>query len=219
MEAVTFMTEDGVRLEGELRLPDGTPRATAVVCHPHPKHGGSKDHPILWAMRNELAGVRDIAVLGFNFRGVMGSGGVYGGGHDERKDVLAAIGRIRQEAPERPTVLLGWSFGANVALRTALDQTDVEALVMIGIPLRPKDLTLPPLPGPSELLPFHRPALVLCGDNDEYCPVADADTFAQGFPNGRLEVVEGTDHFLWRHEKEAATIVGDFVEAALDPGA
>jgi alpha/beta superfamily hydrolase len=219
VETVTFMTEDGVRLEGELRLPDGTPRATAVVCHPHPKHGGSKDHPILWAMRNELAGVREIAVLAFNFRGVMGSGGVYGGGHDERKDVLAAIVRIREVAPERPTVLLGWYFGANVALRTALDQTDVEALVMIGIPLRPKDLTLPPLPGPSELLLFHRPALVLCGDNDEYCPVADADAFTRGFPDGRLEVVEGTDHFLWRHEKEAATIVGDFVEAALDPGA
>lgn len=218
MEAVTFMTADGVRLEGELRLPDGAPRATAVVCHPHPKHGGSKDHPILWAIRNELAGVRDVAVLGFNFRGVMGSGGVYGGGHDELRDVQAAIARVRETAPGSPTVLLGWSFGANVALRTALDQPDVEALVMIGIPLRPKDLALPPLPGPTQLLPFRRPALVLCGDNDEYCPVADADAFARGFPDGRLEVVEGTDHFLWRHEKQAATIVGDFVEAALSLG-
>ena len=49
MEPVTFTTDDGVRLEGELRLPDGGPRGSAVLCHPHPKHGGSKDHPILWA--------------------------------------------------------------------------------------------------------------------------------------------------------------------------
>ena len=114
MEPVSFVTEDGVRLQGELRLPDGPARATAVLCHPHPKHGGSKDHPILWALRNHLAGVRDIAVLSFNFRGVMGSAGVYGGGHDEVRDVRAAIDRVREVAPDRPTVVVGWSFGANV---------------------------------------------------------------------------------------------------------
>ena len=80
MEPVTFVTEDAVRLEGELRMPDGPPRGTAVICHPHPKRGGSKDHPILWALRNELAGTRGIITLGFNFRGVMGSSGTYGGG-------------------------------------------------------------------------------------------------------------------------------------------
>lgn len=215
MEAVAFMTEDGVRLEGELRLPDGEPRATAVVCHPHPKHGGSKDHPILWALRNELAGVHDVAVLGFNFRGVMGSGGVYGGGHDELRDAAAAIAQVRAVAPDRPTVLLGWSFGANVAVRTALDVPEVAALVMIGVPLRPKDLELPPLPGPSELIPFRRPTLVVCGDGDEYCPTDDAQAFAESFPDARLVVLEGTDHFLWRREKEAAAIVGGFVDEAL----
>ncbi len=218
VEPVTFTTDDGIRLEGELRVPERTPRATAVLCHPHPKHGGSKDHPILWALRNELAGVRDVAVLGFNFRGVMGSGGVYGGGHDELNDVRAAIRRVRATAPDRPTVLLGWSFGANVALRTALDQPEVASLVLIGVPLRPKDLALPPLPGTSALLPFRRPTLIVCGDHDEYCPVDDARTFAEGFPDGRLEVLEGTDHFLWRREKEAAAIVGGFVDDTLDPG-
>ena len=75
MEPVTFTTDDGLRIEGELRRPDHDPRGAAILCHPHPKHGGSKDHPILWALRNELAGLRGLAVLLFNFRGVMGSGG------------------------------------------------------------------------------------------------------------------------------------------------
>src|SRR6186997_2565330 len=95
VEGMTFTTEDGVRLEGELRLPDEAPRASAVLCHPHPRHGGSKDHPILWALRNELAGTRGLAVLGFNFRGNMGSEGTYGGGRDEVRDVRAAIERVR----------------------------------------------------------------------------------------------------------------------------
>ena len=215
MDTVTFATDDGVRLEGELRLPDGPPRGSAVLCHPHPRHGGSKDHPILWAMRNELAGTRRLAVLGFNFRGVMGSGGVYGGGHSEVRDVRAAISSVRASAPDLPTVVLGWSFGASVAVREGLDDPRVAALVMVGPPLRPNDLTLPPLPSAGELAGFRRPALVLCGDRDGYCPVEDAQGFADGFPDARVAVLEGTDHFLWRREKEAAGIVGAFVEEVL----
>lgn len=212
---MTFTTEDGVRLEGELRLPDAAARASAVLCHPHPRHGGSKDHPILWALRNELAGTRELAVLGFNFRGNMGSEGTYGGGRDEVRDVRAAIERVRMEAPDLPSVVCGWSFGANVALREAVDDERVAALVLIGIPLQPKDVTLPALPPPEELRRFRRPVLILAGDNDEFCPAEEARVFSAEFADGRLALLEGTDHFLWRREREAATIVGDFVDEVL----
>jgi alpha/beta superfamily hydrolase len=215
VEPVTFTTEDDVRLEGELRRPDTEPVATAVVCHPHPLHGGSKDHPILWAIRNELAGVRGMAVLGFNFRGVMGSDGTYGGGRDELLDVRAAIDRVRREASYRPTVMCGWSFGANVAVREALEDDRVAALTMVGVPLAPNDLTLPPLPQAAELSAFRRPALVLCGDRDEYCPVDEARAWAAAFPDGRLIVLEGTGHYLGRREREAATRIGEFMDEAL----
>ena len=215
MEPMTFATDDGVRLEGELRLPDGDPRGSAALCHPHPKHGGSKDHPILWAVRNELAGVRGLAVLGFNFRGVMGSGGTYGGGRDEVRDARAAISRVREEAPDLPTVLCGWSFGASVALREALDDRRVAALVLIGMPLRPNDLSLPPLPDPLDLRAMRRPVLVLTGDNDAYCPADDAQGLVASLPDGRLHVVTGTDHYLWRREREAAQVVGAFADEVI----
>ena len=115
MEPLRFGTEDGVSLEGELRRPETPAVGSAVICHAHPRHGGSKDHPILWALRNELAS-RGFVVLAFNFRGTMRSAGTYGAGHTEVKDVAAAIGRVREEA-EGPTIVCGWSFGANVALR------------------------------------------------------------------------------------------------------
>ena len=155
-------------------FPRGRLAPRRVVCHPHPKHGGSKDHPILWALRNELAGVRDVAVLGFNFRGVMGSGGVYGGGHDEINDV-----RPRSPGPRvGARCAQRCSSGGRSAptWRCAPPSTNRRSasLVMIGVPLRPKDLALPPLPDTSALLPFRRPTLVVCGDNDEYCPVEDA---------------------------------------------
>ena len=178
VEPVTFSTEDTVRLEGEIRLPEGTPRASAVVCHPHPRHGGSKDHPILWAVRNELAHL-GLAVLVFNFRGVMGSAGTYGGGHAETRDTRAAIGRIREEAPNLPTVVCGWSFGASVALREALDDDRVAALALIGLPLQPGDVELPALPEATALGALRVPTLLLAGERDEFCPSQDLRAFGE----------------------------------------
>jgi alpha/beta superfamily hydrolase len=215
VEPVTFTTEDGVRLEGELRMPDGPARGSAVICHPHPKHGGSKDHPILWALRNELAGARGLATLVFNFRGVMGSGGTYGGGHHETQDARAAIDHVRGVTPDGPTVLCGWSFGANVALREALDDPRVAALVLLGIPLDPSDVTLPPMPTPAELRALKRPVLLIAGDGDPYAPADDLRAFTAEFGTAEMAILEGTDHFLWRREKEAAAIAAAFVDRAL----
>jgi pimeloyl-ACP methyl ester carboxylesterase len=147
---------------------------------------------------------------------VMGSGGTYGGGRDEVRDARAAVTRVREEAPDLPTVLCGWSFGASVALREAIDDPRVSALVLIGMPLRPDDLSLPPLPPQSELRSITRPVLVLTGDNDRYCPVEDAEGFTASLPDARLHVVQGTDHYLWRREREAAAVVGAFVDDLLE---
>jgi uncharacterized protein len=208
VEPVTFRTEDGVRLQGELRLPDGTPRGSAVICHAHPRHGGSKDHPILWAVRNELAGKRSFVTLGFNFRGTMGSGGSFGGGRDELADVRAAIGFVREHA-DGPTLVFGWSFGASVALREAFEDRRVAALALFGLPLRPNDLQLPPLPDAAELRRLKRPLLLLAGEHDQYCPADELRAYGDGV--AQVVIIEGTDHYLWRQERDAATIVGDFV--------
>ena len=216
MEPVTFTTEDGIRLEGELRLPDEPPRGTAVLCHPHPKHGGSKDHPLLWAVRNTLASEHELAVLGFNFRGVMGSAGTYAGGHGELRDARSAVTWIRERVgADVPTILVGWSFGASVALREALDDPRVGALVLIGLPLVPADLSLPDLPEPVDLRRFDRPALLLAGEHDEYCPADALRAYAEPILRVTVEVIEGTDHYFWRQERRAAAIVGDFAERAL----
>jgi alpha/beta superfamily hydrolase len=223
MDLVTFTTDDGVTLQGELRLPEGTPRGVAVLCHPHPRHGGSKDHPLLWAIRNHLAAGREMAVLGFNFRGVMESGGTYGGGRDELRDVRAAIAWLRERATgpgagAMPTLLVGWSFGASVALREALDDPRVGAIALVGLPVRPNDLSLPDLPDPADLGLFRRPALLVAGEHDDYCPPDELREFGARFPDARLEILEGTDHYFWRREKDVAELIGAFAETALPLG-
>jgi uncharacterized protein len=209
VESVTFTTEDGVRLEGEIRMPDEASRGSAVICHAHPRHGGSKDHPILWSVRNELAGKRGFGTLGFNFRGIMGSAGSYGGGHEELRDVRAAIGAVRERV-DGPTLVFGWSFGADVGLREAFDDDRVAALALFGLPLRPNDLDLPPLPVSDELRRLQRPMLFLAGERDPYCPAEELRAYGHGV--AEVVIVDGADHYLSRHEREAAAIVGDFAE-------
>jgi len=212
VDAVRFSTVDGVSLEGELRLPDGEPRGSAVLCHAHPRFGGSKDHPILWALRAELA-TRGFAVLAFNFRGTMGSAGTYGAGRTEVRDVTAAIDRVRSAAAG-PTLVVGWSFGANVALREALEDERVAALALIGFPLA-HDLDIPPTPELSELRAFRRPVLLLSGETDAYSPPDRLLELAASFRDVTVEIIAGTDHYLWRHEREAAATVGAFAERAI----
>jgi alpha/beta superfamily hydrolase len=207
--AIRFETDDGCSLEGEIREPDGAARGTAVICHPHPQHGGSKDHPLLWNIRNDLA-ARGFVVLSFNFRGVMGSSGEHGGGVDEVADVRAAIGRVRDEA-EGPTAVAGWSFGANVALREAMDDDRVAALALVGFPVN-DPLGLPPPPDREVLAAFDRPVLFLSGEADQFSPVPDLRRLARRLPRGEVVILPDTDHFLWKREREAAQIIGDFVD-------
>jgi alpha/beta superfamily hydrolase len=219
MEPLTFTTDDGVRIQGEVRLPDGDPKGSAVLCHAHPRHGGSKDHPLLWAIRNDLAAARGLAVLAFNFRGTMGSAGTYGGGRDELRDVHAAVGRVRGLLDlDLPTIAVGWSFGASVAFREALDDRRVAAVALLGIPLRPADVVLPPLPDEADLRTFRRPALLLCGEHDGYCPPEDLHAYASALPGGIVRILEGTDHFFWRREREAAAVVGEFADEVVATG-
>jgi alpha/beta superfamily hydrolase len=215
MDPVRFDTEDGVSLEGEIRRPEGAARSAAVICHPHPRRGGSKDHPLLWAIRNELAR-RGFAVLSFNFRGVMNSGGTYGGGRLEVRDVAAAIDRVGLDAPG-PPLLAGWSFGASVALREAVEDVRIGALALVGIPLRPRDFDVPPVPDETSLRSLRAPALLLAGDRDEFCPPEELRALGERIERCEVVVAAGTNHFFWRREREAAGIVGEFANRSLAP--
>lgn len=206
---VRFETEDGLRLEGELRRPEGEPVGSAVICHPDPKLGGSKDHPLLWAIRNDLAS-RGFVTLTFNFRGVMGSEGTHTRGRDEPKDLAGAITRVRNEA-SGPTAVVGWSFGANVALRHALTDGRVAALALVGIPLGDPGGTVPPLPGSFE--GFATPVLLLAGDDDLICPEADVLRLAGRIPEADIRIVDGAGHHFPGREREAAEAIGGFLLA------
>src|SRR5437879_13738405 len=95
-EPMRLTTADGVTLEAELALPDGSPRCGMVLCHPHPQYGGTMRSIVISALFDALA-PRGVACLRFNFRGVEGSEGRYDFGKLERVDARPADGGL----PER----------------------------------------------------------------------------------------------------------------------
>src|ERR1700685_681334 len=93
---VTLPTADGLRLVGELALPeDRDPVATLVCLHPLPTHGGMMDSHVDRKAASRLPALAGLAVLRFNTRGTESergrSEGEFGGGETERYDVEAAV--------------------------------------------------------------------------------------------------------------------------------
>jgi pimeloyl-ACP methyl ester carboxylesterase len=104
-----------------------------------------------------------------------------------------------------------------VAIRAAIDDRRVSALVLVGLPLVPNDLSLPPLPDATDLRAFRRPALLLAGEHDTFAPAEELLAYAAAFPDATATVVAGTDHYFWRRERKAAGLIGAFVERVLTP--
>ncbi|HEY2574712.1 MAG TPA: alpha/beta hydrolase [Streptosporangiaceae bacterium] len=136
---VTLHTADGLRLIGELALPqDRDPVATLICLHPLPTQGGMMDSHLLRKASYRLPALADLAVLRFNTRGTSSeqgtSEGAFGGGDTERSDVAAAIAYCVASGLPR-LWLAGWSFGTELALMWGNDPA-VEGAILISPPLR-----------------------------------------------------------------------------------
>jgi alpha/beta superfamily hydrolase len=164
-------SRDGLELEAELDEPEAPP-AAVVVCHPHPQMGGTMDAPLLVALRDELFG-RGYAVLRFNFRGIGRSQGEPSTGRAEVADAEGAVDAMRGRHGELPLALMGWSFGAAVAVRTCARDPEIAACVAIAPAVVPKPGVTDGLPDPAAIQ-LQQPLLVICAANDHLVDVDDA---------------------------------------------
>ena len=87
------------RLEALLEEPEeGAPRFAAVVCHPHPAYGGTRESHIVRALVRAFV-ARGMAALTFDFRGAGESQGEIEGGTGPRHvdaALTAAQARLKQ---------------------------------------------------------------------------------------------------------------------------
>jgi len=209
-EDVSFVTEDGLTLVGELALPaSGRIVATLVTLHPLPTHGGFMDSHVFRKASWRLPALADIAVLRFNTRGTTSPRGTSQGHFDEGiaegADVRAAVRfAVERGLPHR--WLLGWSFGTELALMHGAD-LEVEGSVLMSPPLhraRPEDL--------ATWAASSKPVTVLVPEFDEFLPPDRAIPGFAPLEGAHVIVVDGAKH-LWVGEKYVRIVLDDIVAA------
>lgn len=165
-----------MEVEGDLVVADEA-WSGAVVCHPHPAYGGDRHNVVVDRIFRTLAEA-GMTVLRFDFR--------EGGGHE--RDVLAAVEEVARHLEKgRPLWLVGYSFGADIALSVGDER--VAGWAAVAPPLR---FGPPPCPADGDT----RPALVLAAEHDQFAAPDHLRALTATWPDATVTVVEGADHFL-----------------------
>jgi alpha/beta superfamily hydrolase len=198
-EPIELHTADGLRLVGELALPEqGEPAATLICLHPLPTHGGMMDSHIFRKAAWRLPALAGLAVLRFNTRGtssVQGtSEGEFSGGVGERFDVAAAIEYAEfHDLPNR--WIVGWSFGTDLTLKYGCDP-GVEGAILLSPPLRTStevDLKVWADSG--------KPVTALIPEFDDYLRPDEARARFEVIPQAEVVAISGAKH-LWVGDAE-----------------
>jgi uncharacterized protein len=180
-----------------------------VLCHPHPQYGGSMSSKLIPSLQRALVAA-GWAALRFNFRGVGRSEGSFEGGTGEIRDVEGALARIRQDMGE-PTAVIGWSFGALVALNAVANDPEVAAYIGIAPPVRAAFQGTFTLPDIGSLDAWKARALFVCGTEDPFCRPDDLRALAAQTPSADVRIVQGADHFFSEQLDELGVVTTGFV--------
>jgi alpha/beta superfamily hydrolase len=202
-----FIEGPAGRLESILDTPrDGPVEGNAVICHPHPQHGGTMHNKVAHTLARAFVRL-GFRTLRFNFRGTEGSDGAYDAGNGELDDALAAVDWMRSSWEQGPVWVAGFSFGAAIAARAA-GPARADGLVAVAPAIYrfARDLdTAPPCP-----------FLVIQGDQDELVDVEETIEWFNGLqPGPELLVMAGAEHFFHGRLVELREAVTAFVQANL----
>jgi alpha/beta superfamily hydrolase len=167
-------------LECAIDQPDAvtTPQGMALLCHPHPLHGGTMDNKVVTTLARAFVQCGWRAVR-FNFRGVGKSEGHWGEGVGEVDDARAVLAALRQG--DEPLAVAGFSFGGYVA-----SQLSAGARVSVLIAPATQNFTVAIVPAGT---------LVVHGEADDVVPLAATMDWArpQSLP---VTVIPAAGHFF-----------------------
>ena len=195
------------RLEAVLGQPaESVPVGSVVVLHPHPQHGGTLHNKVAHTLARAFVRL-GFASLRFNFRGTEQSEGNYDNGEGELDDAVAAIDWMRARDGAVPLWIAGFSFGAAIGVRAAVDRT-VDGLISVA-------------PAVSRFATGLRaqpecPWLLVQGDQDELVDVADTIEWINKLdPGPELLIVRGAEHFFHGRLIELREVVTEFVQESI----
>ncbi|MDP9113717.1 MAG: alpha/beta fold hydrolase [Acidobacteriota bacterium] len=201
-----FLAGPAGRLEALLEEPDEAPTGIALVCHPHPQHGGTMHNKVVFRIARGLRRSGNV-VLRFNYRGVNQSEGEYAHGEGELDDARVALDILRKRYPDLPLTLAGFSFGSRIALRLACNENyqtnpSPRQVIAVGFPTVYQNRSF------LEICVI--PRIFIQSTHDEFGPVEELQPLVDGLTGPKQLIwIEAKDHFfLGALEQLEQTIAG-----------
>jgi len=169
-------------IETDINDPGAARRGIALIAHPNPVQGGTKDNKVVTTLAKAFFALGYLTARP-NFRGVGASEGSHDEGRGETDDLLAVAGHLTRQYGGLSFVLAGFSFGSFVQTRVA-KRLKADRMVLVGTAVG-RFL--------AETVPLD--TLVIHGEHDEVVPLAAVLDWArpQGLP---VVVVPGGEHFF-----------------------
>ncbi len=169
-------------IETDINDPGDGRRGIALVAHPNPVQGGTKDNKVVTTLAKTFFALGYVAARP-NFRGVGASEGAFDQGRGETEDLIAVAAHLKRHYGKLPVVLAGFSFGAFVQTRAAR-RIHPQRMVLVGAAVNRFK---------AEGVPAD--TLVVHGEHDDVVPLAAVLDWArpQHLP---IVVVPGGEHFF-----------------------
>jgi alpha/beta superfamily hydrolase len=183
-------------IETDLNDPGPQRRGIALIAHPNPVQGGTKDNKVVTTLAKAFFGLGYVTARP-NFRGVGASAGTHDQGIGETEDLLAVASYLRDRYRDPPMILAGFSFGSFVQTRVA-KHIAAERIVLVGPAVnRFRAEGVPP------------DTLVIHGEHDDVVPLRDVLDWArpQELP---IVIVPGGEHFFHGRLNLLAQIVARY---------
>ncbi|MDX1668323.1 MAG: alpha/beta hydrolase [Limnobacter sp.] len=164
----------------------------AVLAHPHPLFGGTKDNKVVQTLARAFLQLGYLTVR-FNFRGVGKSEGEHDHGRGEAQDMIEVVLRANStlldpELKDKPVALGGFSFGAFVTTHA------YEALDKKGLALG-KMVLVGTAASRFEVANVPENTLVIHGEVDDTVPLQSVLDWARP-QNLPVLVMPGVEHFF-----------------------
>ncbi len=184
-------------------------RGVAVVCHPHPGHGGTMHTRAVFRAAQALSQV-GFDTLRFNFRGVGTSTGSYGGGVGAREDLRTVLDWLEAHWPAKPILLGGFSFGARISFEVGIAHDSAKSLFGLGLPLTVYDF--------SFLNGLRKPLLLVQGELDEFGGSESLAGITRQLAGPvTVRSIRGADHFFTDRIEELQMVMREYFSEG--PGA
>jgi alpha/beta superfamily hydrolase len=210
-QAVEFIVGDE-HLEGILNTPDSTSNDTALLLHPHPLYGGSRDDRVIRFIDDVLLNL-GYTTFRFNFRGV-DSYRNYRGFSGAVQDARAASEALLDKTKKESLAIFGYSFGGSVALHLA-SSAKADFVVTFSASL---SLAKENAKGLKPLSDIQCPVLMFHGSNDDMIPFDDMLILAKNLGGADVQtvVLEGEGHFYLKHLSTVEIYLHEFLKQIME---